>query len=238
MAAKLRWVLCALPLLLFANVSSAAVVSCYSEFGDFCFPGDPADPELSGDNGSPTDLGQFLVGMNVVRGEVTSVGDEGTNGTADIFTFEIPQNMQLDTVFMTAFSTDVGDAVFLALDDGPTFQFSSEEINNEPVFGLPDLTQILGGLVLGTNEVGTDILDNLSNTAPFNGAGFTTPLGAGQYSVYIQETGPRSDYTLTFNVSAVSVPEPSTMAGLGVLSAGVAARSWRKRKKRSASKKA
>ena len=178
------------------------------------------DGELSPDNLSPTDLGTFMVGSNTVTGQVTAIGSDGFNFTADIFTFEIAAGQQLDTIFLTEFTTAAGEAVFLALDDGPTFQFSSPEINDD--FNLPNLSLIMGGVVVGTPHIGTDILDDLQSAFMIGqGSMFTTPLGPGQYSVYIQETGPQSDYQLSFNVSAAAaVPEPSSaclmaLAGLG-----------------------
>ncbi len=194
------------------------------------------DGELSGDSDNPTDLGLFLpasdlITANSVTGQVTAIGAGGFGGTADVFTFEIGAGHQLDSIFLTSFSTVSGAAVFVALDDGPTFQYTAPEINDQ--FNLPDLSQILGGTVAGTANVDFDIdvLADLENAVNLgNGSAFNVPLGPGQYSFYIQETGPESDYTFAFNVSDVAaIPEPSSLAVLGVLGAGYA---WRRRKRR------
>ncbi len=192
-----------------------------------------ADGELSGDSTTPTDLGILLPGSNTVTGQVTAIGDGGFNGTADVFTFEIGAGEQLDSIVLDSFSTTSGSAVFIALDDGPTFGFTAEEINDQ--FLLPDLTQIMGGTIAGTANVGTDVLDDLQNAVNFgNGSAFTTPLTTGQYSFYIQETSPSSDYTFAFNVSsAAAVPEPSTFAALGVMGLAFA---WRQRRRKNAPK--
>ena len=73
----------------------------------------------------------------------------------------------------------------------------------------------MGASVVGTTLLGQDILVRLAEAATNNsGSGFTRPLGAGVYSMYIQETGGiPSNYTLTFNITAV--PEPSAMLLLG-----------------------
>ena len=170
-----------------------------------------------------------MPGSNTVTGKVEEIGNGGFNGTADVFTFEIGVGDQLDTIFLNAFDTESGAAVFLALDDGATFQYTAEQINDQ--FLLPDLTQIMGGTVAGTLNIGTDILDDLQNAVNLgNGSAFDVPLGTGRYSIYIQETGPSSDYSLGFNVSNVAaVPEPSSLAALGVLGLGVFLHQRRKR---------
>jgi len=178
------------------------------------------DGELSTDNNAPTDLGVFAPGENIVIGQVTDIGG-GFAGTADIFTFEIAAGQQLDTIFMTDFSTASGAAVFLALDDGPTFLYSPEEIND--MVDFPDLTQIMGGTTAGTANIGTDILDDLEDAVNSgNGSAFTTPLGPGQYTIYIQETGPESNYTLTFNVSNAPPPIADADAILPIVTPVVA----------------
>jgi hypothetical protein len=190
--------------------ADAAVVYSYTE---------SVDGSFSSDSDSPTNLGIFLPGINQVTGQVTAIGDGGFNFTNDVFTFEIPSNAQLVTITMSSFSTAGGaGGMFMMLDDGPTFEFQSDEVNDQFSFG-PDLSLILGGSVVGGGEVGTDILDDLQNAFNFgNGSFFTTPLGPGSYSVYLQETGSFSNYSLAFNVSAV--PEPSSWAVLGVFVIG------------------
>ena len=209
--------------------------------------------ELSGESGAPTELGLFMPGSNTVTGQVTAIGSDGSNGTADVFTFEIGAGTQLDSIVMISYSTADGAASFFALDDGPTFEFTAMEINDQ--FLTPDLADfdktdgrggILGSGAFGLVDVGQDFLDNPdpgvfdleASAAQGLGEGFIAPLGPGFYSMYIQETGAESNYTLGFNVSsATGVPEAShfaalTAAGFGYL--GVR-RSRRRRLRKSAS---
>lgn len=226
--------------------SSAAIVTTYVEMDD---------GELSGSHDTPDDLGIFLPGTNQVTGTVVSIGadqgnnDEDLDGTADIFTFEIASGTQLDEIILNAFSTSTGNGnLLLAIDDEATFHYSAFQINDD--FVLPDLTQILAVAVVGNgdpvtgepSQVGTDILDDLQSNGnsigPFPlGRPFDVPLGAGNYTVYIQETGPQSDYDLFFEVSAAAtgVPEPSSTVVLATACLGfVAIRRTRKRKARAA----
>ena len=187
--------------------SQAEVVFNYSE---------AVHGELSGDNQQPTQLGIFGIGRNIVTGRVTAIGDTdgGFNGTADIFAFEIAAGTLLSSIDLLSFSTvENSFSIFYAMSDSVEFPFSDFNINN--TFELPDLSQILGGVVIGVGEVGTDILPRVASAhaipvSPPQGREFSTPLGAGFYSVYIQENAEFSNYSLSFNVTAV--PEPSTIA--------------------------
>lgn len=165
--------------------------------------------DLSGNNLAPTQLGNATAGSNTVTGSSGSV-------EADIFTFVVPTGFRLDTIVLTSFSSSSAN-MFLSIDSGATYEFSIEEINNQ--INLPDLNLVLGSALIGTSpgvSVGDDILDNLGSSAPLLlGAGFTPPLPAGTYSVYIQETGAFSNYGLSFNVSAV--PEPGCLTLFGCL---------------------
>ncbi len=185
------------------------------------------DGELSTDSMAPSDLGLFTIGTNTVAGQVTDIGVEGANDTADVFTFEIGAGSKLDTIVLSSFtSTLPSQAIFIGLDSGDVFDLTKEQINDP--FG-PNVSLILGGTTVGVTDIGQDILDNL-RLAGSSGIGvpFTTPLGAGKYSIYLQENRNPSNYLFSFNVSAV--PEPSSVAILGLLGIGIAVRQSRKRK--------
>ena len=228
------------------NCHAETVVSCYSEFAGVCGPGSAADGELSGEHLSPTDLGVFTAGPDVanaflhrVVGSVEEIGDpfdfdpndpadSAMNGTADIFTFEIAEGAQLNGIYLTEFISS-SNAIFMGLDDGPTYAFSALELNE----GLADLTQTLGFTLAGTADLpdgstpgdrGTNLLEKIRDAGANNGSPFTVPLGPGQYSMYLQETGPSSRYDLFFSVSsATAIPEPSSAAAMLMLVAGYTA---------------
>jgi hypothetical protein len=219
--------LIAATLLLLSLHSPALGVVVYSESGD----------GLSFRNDAPTDLGFFMPGVNSVTGQVMFIGDPFEYEplpdderaymamTADVFSFEIPLGAQLDSIIMTSFAADSGGAVFMGLDDGPQFAFDSFTLN----FFFPDLSPILKGALVGLN-------DDFLTVNSAGGSGASSPLGAGRYSIYIQENNQSAtDYSLQFNVSAAtSVPESSSVVALSTACVGFVAVCHLRRRKRSA----
>ncbi len=177
--------------------------------------------ELSEDNLAPTPLGIVTAGSNTVTGAVGG-------GDADIFRVDIPTGFRLDSLILTSFSTTAPSVrMFASIDDGPTYAYTVQELNNGP-----DLSLVMGAGLVGARfvtqppipfrewgtGVGDDMLQFLGGSDRLGGTGFTPPLPAGSYSIYLQETGNNSNYSLSFNVSAV--PEPSCLSMLGLLTLG------------------
>lgn len=165
--------------------------------------------ELSGNNLSPTDLGVFSPGTNSVSGLV--VDALGANPNVDVFTFEIAADNQLDSIVLNNFiSTD--NVAFLGFNDSSSFPFDATALSSSP-----DQSLFTGGILFGTT--GVDILPAISNGGI--GDGFSTPVGPGDYTVYLQQLGgAQVEYEFQFNVSSTAVPEPTSaliLAGLGVV---------------------
>ena len=181
-------------------VTHGAIVFDESAMGSF---------DLSDDNMSPTDLGFFISGAGGAS-RANSVLGETDSGAPDIFTFQIVGGDQLDTLTLSRYQN--GDSnMFVAISAGDMFPNDFAEINDS-AFG--DTSQWLGGSIIGISDIGSDVLPLVA--AGNIGTGFSIPLGPGQYTFYIQQTGPQTLYTLDFNVSSASaVPEPSS---LGVMS--------------------
>ncbi|MFK8114981.1 MAG: PEP-CTERM sorting domain-containing protein, partial [Rubripirellula sp.] len=135
---------------------------------------------------------------------------------------------EIDEIYLRSF-TSSSNLIFMGIDDASTFHFSPAAINNANL--LTDLDPEL--VVRGT----IGVLDLPSGMDPDGGnnlfgvlGGSSTSLGPGTYSVYLQETGDTSNYTLNFRVSAVAVPEPSSFAAIALASiAMVRSRTRRKR---------
>ncbi len=173
------------------------------------------DGELSGDNTMPTIFGPLGIGSNTVTGTV--VDALGASPNVDVFTFQVAAGEQLDSVFLDVFNSD-DDLAFIGLDDTTSFPFDAPALGNSP-----DQSQFIGGLLFG-GGVGTDILDDIGSSGI--GTGFSGPLQAGDYTVYLQQLGGLTvDYQLSFNVSAV--PEPG--AAVALMLFGIAGLARRRR---------
>jgi hypothetical protein len=145
-------------------------------------------------------------GANIVRG---STGRNSGVVDRDYFTFTLPAGWQLDTVMVlpgTTFASE-SDAGFIAVQAGP-------QVTVNPTGGSPE--GLLGWLHYSQNDIDTDILGLMG--IGFGASGFSSPLPAGPYSFWIQNTSSGvSAYHLDFGVSVV--PEPPVLA---LMAAGVA----------------
>ena len=165
--------------------------------------------ELSEDNTRPTPIFfQVQPGTNTVVGEIVS-------GTADIFTFEIAEGYQLSSLVLSAYDPPA-DRMFVAMSAGDQFPSSFEDVN-DPF--LPDTSEWLGSFLVGGANLNNDVLGLVGGDQNLGGTGFTPPLGSGDYSFYIQQTGAPTSYSLDFNVTAV--PEPSMTFACGLALVGV-----------------
>ena len=203
-----QFLTCALCLMSLSHVFGA-VVHDEASMGD-----------LSDDNTEPTPVAFFVAdpGSTVVN-TVIGVTEGGENGLGipDIFTFEIANGNVLQNITLAEYSG--GDpAMFVAISRGNQFPSSFEDLAT----GNPDTSEWLGGVIvgdanfiLGNND---QILQILGENVTGAGTGFVAPLGPGNYSFYIQQTGPPNTYTLDFHVANVSaVPEPSTTFACGLM---------------------
>ena len=156
--------------------------------------GGTANP-LSTNNLNPTNLGALGDGSNIVRGHIDSALSVGD---VDIFSFTVSPGSQLDGLFVEEFGpagSASDTAGFLAINDSGTFPLSTSELNSPNA----DTSQFIGGTTFGLNDLGGG--DILGRAGSFAGSGFTGPLGPGTYTVYVQQTGPATEYSLNFNVS-------------------------------------
>ena len=154
--------------------------------------------DFSGDRFNPTALTVSL-GSNQI---LATTGDS----ELDFYTIHLDAGEQLSQIIVNAYGNQ--DTSFIGMTTGTTFSVDPD---------MPDITALLGWTHFGPTNVGSDIL-------PIMGSGFlgsqifTGPLPAGDYSFWMNQFNEPTPYTLDFVVPPV--PEPATMAALGL---GVAA---------------
>jgi hypothetical protein len=197
--------------LVFSAVLSLSVGLGSSAFGGTLWDSTVNGP-LSTSGLAPTVLGPMTLGSN----EVFATTGLSAAGVVDqnYFTVTVPTGFALASLTELA-GTEVGGAAsFIGLEAGSQVTVGS---NPATAAGL------LGFTLYTTAEINTNILPLMA--APADGSsGFTTPLGPGQYSFWIQEGGTPGTFPFGFNLGLVStaVPEPGTLTisliGLAIVS--------------------
>ena len=89
-------------------------------------------------------------------------------------------------------------------------------IGSNTTENLPIIGDLLGGIVYGEGDVGNDILQQIG--ALGGAIGFSGPLASGDYTFWLNQTGPVSTATLDL----ILVPEPASALLLGLGLAGIA----------------
>jgi hypothetical protein len=168
--------------MLVASLASATLAADWNE---------TINGDLSGDTNAPTPV-TFNLGANRITGTMgTPPGGQGQTD-ADIFMFTIAPGQQLSSIFVESLTGT--ESSFYAIAAGPI-------ITSDP-------NEHLSNILISTTG---EIMDDLANPV-FGGPGITAPLGAGQYTVWWQETAEVRDYTFRYTVT--EVPEPTSVAAL------------------------
>jgi hypothetical protein len=164
--------------------------------------------DFSNTRGTPTVV-NFAVGQNDVFGQTGSLSGVTDR---DYFTFTVPIGSSLVSVTVLNSVLTGGNATFFGLQAGGA-------VTVDPA--APDASLLLGYELVSPSDIGTDVLPAMAIAA--GAGGFTVPLGAGQYAVWLQDSNVApSIYGLRFEVA--SIPEPSTtmlllmsLAALGLI---------------------
>lgn len=118
-----------------------------------------------------------------------------STGDLDYVSFTVGNCDTLDSVTVNAFSETGGDVVaFVAIQQGATFTVTPDSANDR-------LDELFGYRHIGPADINQDILAEMGRAS--GAAGFTSPLPAGTYTLWLNQLGSLSEYTLGFNVSRV-----------------------------------
>jgi hypothetical protein len=186
--------LAALPAVLASGAAQATVAWDEAVNGD-----------LSGAGLTPSFVA-FVAGGNQLLG---TTGRSVAGGPIDLdyLHFSVPAGHVLQSLWVLPGTTTIGGGSFVGLQAGPQLTLPPSTFS---------AAGLLGWTLFGPDEIGNDLFDIMSVPAN-DSSGFAVPLPAGDYSLWVQETGVGSvSYGLEFVV--VEVPEAaSALAMLGGL---------------------
>lgn len=126
----------------------------------------------------------FVGGNNTVTASQSS-------SDVDYFTFTVPTGYELSQIIVEDYQSS-DDAGFIGIVTGTTFP---EDEQNTTA------SDLLGGLVYGVSNRGNDILSAMGSL--MGAQGFTGALAAGNYCVWLNQTGATSETTLNFRITKV-----------------------------------
>lgn len=150
---------------------------------------DEVDGVLFGDFGdtgaTPTDVGVFENGSNVVTAQQVGDDDGPLGRDRDYFTFEVPEGQVLTQIQLNGYDNETVDDVqgFMAIQAGTV-------VTTDPVTGA-GLGDLLGALVFGEGVLNNNLLQMMAEggvvQAGFELPGFDLPLEAGSYTVWLNQ---------------------------------------------------
>jgi MYXO-CTERM domain-containing protein len=181
------------------QVADAAVV--YNENG-------PAG-DLSNNGLSPTRL-SLTLGSNQLFG---STGRDASGVIdRDYLTFTVPAGLQWTALNVLPGTGTIGSLSFIGLEQGGQVTLSTTPTS---------AAGLLGWRHYSTSDINTNILPAMGG-AQNGSSGFSTPLPAGTYSLWIQETGSGS-VPYGFDIVLSATPEPETYVTVLLALAALAA---------------
>ena len=174
------------------------------------------DGDLSNDAAAPTSIGEITTETLSVRGSVRTSSASGLD-TRDYLTFRIPEGATLEAMRLVTYVAGTtggpADTGYVMIDDGSSSVVPSGGTSS----------QFLGGSYLDRgrfSDAEVNMLDRLSEGAQ-GGTGFSLPLGPGDYTVNVQQTGSELNvYEIRFEFEGISAPCPGDLDGNGEVNGG------------------
>ncbi len=174
--------------------------------------------DLSNSGLSPTFV-TVASGSNQIFG---ATGRDASGLDRDYLTISIPTGLQLTGITVLPGTTSGGAVSFIGLQAGSQVTLPTS---------ATDAMGLLGWWHYGPSDINTNILPEIG-VASNGSSGFTGPLGAGNYSFWIQDFNTGSfNYGFDLTLAAAPAPEPATY-GLAMIGAGIAALSIFRRRHR------
>lgn len=193
-----------------AVAASAVALSCHAQAGHW---DESLQGEASDDRWAPTLLlfdvagtaANGETGHNVVSGRIGR--DASGVVDRDYFRFVVPEGFALAELRVGQQTQFGGAGSFIGLAAGAVMPVPADATT---------AAGLLGWRVAGPLDRGSNVLDDMASSG--NGAsGFAGTLGAGEYSVWLQELAAGS-FVYRYNFVLSPVPEPAsiTLAALGL----------------------
>lgn len=152
--------------------------------------------DFSNDRLAPTST-LLAAGMNTINGwfGISPVVDQLD---LDYVSFTVPEGHAL-TRFVVQDAYVGGAFSFVGMQAGPAVTIPWDWASIE--------SPLLGWSHFGTASIGSDLLPTMA-TSP-GSVGFTPPLGAGTYTLWIMELDPSEAYRYRFGLEVIAIPGPS-----------------------------
>ena len=179
--------------------AALAAVSTQVASANFVVFDEARDGDASDNRFAPTTVA-LGAGVNTIR------GFSGQSPTPDVhdldyITFTVAEGFRLDSFVLQ--SASVGGAFsFVGLQAGPIVTIPADWTSIE--------TPLLGWAHFGSADVGVDLLPVMS--ASPGSVGFSGPLAAGTYALWIMELDTSEPHTYSFGLGVTAVPAPSVLA--------------------------
>jgi hypothetical protein len=159
------------------------------------------DGDLSNSGLAPTAVRPLTIGSNDIFGTT----GRGSSGVVDLdyFVINVPTGFALGSLTVLPGTQSGGNFSFIGVEAGT-------QVTVPP--NATSAAGLLGWWHYGPADINNDILPSMGIPAD-GSSGFAPPLGAGQYSFWIQELSTGS-FAYGFDlglVSTASVPEPGTL---------------------------
>jgi hypothetical protein len=195
-------------LLIFAGTSDAAVLNEIGAGGTISFSSDRLAPTpfvldyIQCNNGD--------VGCNILTGQFGR--DAAGVVDLDYIRLVVPDGYALSQIIVGNQTTVGGSTAFIGLASGPTMPLPNDATS---------AAGLLGWRHFGNADRTTNILDDMAVSGA-GATGFTTPLPAGDYTIWLQELASGGPYTYRLNFMVTPVPLPAAVWMFGSALFGLA----------------